>query len=86
MHVADLSTILAGIIYSANLGIWSKPVPPMSAWADVPSSNDDLVLDPNSSRALCRSQFLGKAGDDKGSGTGDDGDSGCDDGDGGDSN
>ena len=49
-------------------------------------SNVDWVLDSNSSRALCRSQFLGEAGDDEGSGTGDDGDSGCDDGDGGDSN
>ena len=86
MHVADLSTILAGISYSANLGIWSKPVPPMNAWADVPFSNAGLVLDPNSSRALCRSQFLGEAGDDEGSGTGDDGDSSCDDGDDGDSN
>ena len=69
MHVADLTTVLAGIIY----GIWSKPVPPMTTLAgEMPIPNADMVLDPNSSKALCRSQFRGEADDDEEADTDDD--------------
>ena len=79
MHLADLTTVLAGIIYSTRLGIWSKPLPPMSAWAgDVLNAAPGCVLDPDE-------RFIGDdigEAEAEGSSSGNDGNSADDDGDG----